>query len=410
MFRLIRVPAGLDNFFQSLERCFHWNHFSYFRLLVVTIACMWGRRHVANLDRYLEAPAHRTRLNNFCLVERWDPEAALRQKAQEWLRALHPQRGETLYRLIDASKKATRGQHMDAVAKMTAPTTDAYIRGHQYVCGILVFRQQVIPWGIRLDVKQAHCGAVGVPFRKTTALAAQLIRECKAPTSVKVMVLFDAYDLCPTGVKACREQHLHCASTRKSHRRLFKHGWPRTAGRYGRNLCRRHRTTPLVLVKPQGEVRYRYRDAGWLPVSNLGVLPVVFSCKGAARKVLGLVTDAPEVSAAGLIQADDRRWAIEHWLKDTKPLRGLGHDQNRPDRAAVIHRHLVCFASALLTHRRIARDGAQGQRTRKQAADLSTAAAQDQLRGVLWEDLLAYLKEQGSEKSILAELERLRVA
>ena len=29
MFRIIRVPAGLDNFFQSLERCFQWNHFSY---------------------------------------------------------------------------------------------------------------------------------------------------------------------------------------------------------------------------------------------------------------------------------------------------------------------------------------------------------------------------------------------
>jgi len=410
MFRIIRVPAGLDNFFQSLERCFHWNHFSYFHLLVVTIACMWGRRNVANLYRYLEAPSHRTRFNNFFLVERWDPEATLRQKAQELLRALHPQQGETLYLLIDDTKKAKRGQHMDAVAKMKDPTTDAYIRGHQYVCGILVFRQQVIPWGIRLYVKKAHCGAVGVPFRKTTELAAQLIREFKAPAGIKVMVLFDAYYLCHTVVKACREQHFHFASTLKSNRSLFKHGWKLKAGRYGRNLCRRHRTTPLVLVKPHGEARYRYLDAGWLQVSNLGVLHVVFSRKGAARKVLGLVTDAPELSAAGLIQVYDRRWEIEQWLKDTKQLLGLGHYQNRPYRAAVIHRHLVCFASALLTHLRIERGGAQGQRTRKKAADLSTAAAQDQLRGVLWEDLMAYLKEQYPEKSILAELERLRVA
>jgi len=72
MFRIIRVPAGLDNFFQSLEQCFHWNHFSYFRLLVVTIAFMWGRRNVANLYRYLEAPSHRTRVNNstFAVPER----------------------------------------------------------------------------------------------------------------------------------------------------------------------------------------------------------------------------------------------------------------------------------------------------------------------------------------------------
>jgi SRSO17 transposase len=410
MFRIIRVPPSLDKFFRPLQGHFHWNHHTYFRLLVVTIAFMWGRRNVSNLYRYLDAPFHRTRFNNFFLVERWDPEAALRQKAQELLRALHPQRGETLYLLIDDSKQAKRGQHMDAVAKMKDPTSDAYIQGHQYVCGILVFRQQVIPWGIRLYVKKAHCGAVGVPFRKTTELAAQLIRELQAPASVKVMVLFDAYYLCHTVVKACREKHFHFASTLKSNRSLFKQGWKLKAGRYGRNLFRRRRTATLVLVKPYGEVRYRYLDAGWLQVSKLGGLHVVFSRKGAARKILGLVTDDPEVSAAGLIQAYDRRWEIEQFFKDSKQLLGLGHYQNRPYRAAVIHLHLVCFAYALLTHLRIARIGAQGQRTRDKAANLSTATAQDQLRGLLWEDLVTYLKEQCHEKSALAELERLRVA
>jgi hypothetical protein len=58
----------------------------------------------------------------------------------------------------------------------------------------------------------------------------------------------------------------------------------------------------------------------------------------------------------------------------------------------------------------VERNGAQGQRIRKKAADLSTAAAQDQLREVLWENLMVYLKEQCHEQSILAELERLRVA
>jgi hypothetical protein len=101
---------------------------------------------------------------------------------------------------------------------------------------------------------------------------------------------------------------------------------------------------------------------------------------------------------------------MEQWLKDTKQLLGLGHYQNRPYRAAVIHLHLVCFAYALLTHLRMARLGAQGRWTRDKTANLSTATAQDQLRGLIWEDLVAYLKEQCQEKSVLAELERLRVA
>jgi SRSO17 transposase len=231
MFRIIRVPAALDNFFQPLERRFHWNHFTYFRLLVVTIAVMWGRRNVAHLYRYLDAEHHRTRFNNFFVVERWAPEAALRQKAEELLRALRPGQGETLYVIIDDAKTAKRGKAMDAIAKMKDPTTEASIRGHQYVCAILVCCDDVIPWGIRLYVKQAHCPALGLPFRKTTELAAQLIQECKVPTGVKRVVLCDAYYLGPTVVKAGREQGFHFASTLKSNRSLFKLGWKLTAGR-----------------------------------------------------------------------------------------------------------------------------------------------------------------------------------
>ncbi len=84
MFRLVRVPAPLDKFFRTLRPRFDWDHFDYFRLLVLVMAFAWGRRNVANLYRYLDAPHHRTRFNNFFLVQRWDPEAALRQKARDW--------------------------------------------------------------------------------------------------------------------------------------------------------------------------------------------------------------------------------------------------------------------------------------------------------------------------------------
>jgi hypothetical protein len=76
----------------------------------------------------------------------------------------------------------------------------------------------------------------------------------------------------------------------------------------------------------------------------------------------------------------------------------------------VTHLRLVCVAYALLTHRRLERHGAQGQRTRHKAADLSIAAAQDHLQHLLWEDLIIYLKETRPGQSVIKELERLRVA
>jgi SRSO17 transposase len=410
MCRILRVPPSLDKCFQPLQGHFHWDQFADFRLVVLTIACMWGRRNVANLHRYLDTEHHRTRVNNFLLVERWDPDVALGQQAQALLRSLRPKTGETIYVVLDDSKKAKRGTTMDAVAKMQDSTTDAYIRGHQDVCAILVCRDHVIPFGIRLSVKQAYCPALGLPFRKTTALAAQLIREFKAPPGVKVVVLCDAYYRCPTVVKACREQHFHFASTLQSHRSLFKQAWKLKAGRYGRNLFRRRRTHTLALSKPHGPVHDRFVDAGWLQVSTLGPLHVVFSRKGTAKMILGLVTDAPTLAAPDIIRTYEKRWTIAQWIQDTKPRLGLGHYQNRSYWAAVTHLHLVCFAYALLTHLRIERHGAQGRRTRATAADLSTAMAQDQLRGLLWGDLIIYLKEKRHSPSVIEELERLRVA
>ena len=54
--------------------------------------------------------------------------------------------------------------------------------------------------------------------------------------------------------------------------------------------------TPSSLAKPQGAVRYRFVDAGWLAGQPTRPLHVVFSRKGTARKILGLVTDAPALS------------------------------------------------------------------------------------------------------------------
>jgi hypothetical protein len=175
------------------------------------------------------------------------------------------------------------------------------------------------------------------------------------------MVLCDASSLCHTVVQACQEKHVHCASTLKNKRRLFKQGWQLKAGRYGKHVFRRRRTQPCMLAQPQGVVCARVVDAGGLEVSKLGQRRGVCSRQGSTRQILGLVTDAPALSGAGLIRRDATRWAVEPFCKDRKLLLGLGHDQNRPDRAAVTHLHLVCFASALLTHLRLERHGAQGQ-------------------------------------------------
>jgi hypothetical protein len=99
-------------------------------LLVLVMACAGGRRHVATLYRSRDPMHHRTRVNNVFLVARWDPEAALRQTAQDLLRSRRPRPGATLDRIIADAKPAKRGRSMEAVGTRKNPTTEASSHGH----------------------------------------------------------------------------------------------------------------------------------------------------------------------------------------------------------------------------------------------------------------------------------------
>ena len=410
MFKIVRFPSKLKSFFDSLQNQFHFNHFEYFQTLVLLIVFAWGRRNISNLYRHLDRQhqSHRSRFNNFLNLGRWNPPIALHMKAYELLGNLPAAQGEVIELIIDDSKKQKRGKTMEAVGWIRDPLTGRNIRGHQYVTATLRFRGYTIPFGIRLYVKKEDCPALALEFKKTTQLAAELIGEFEPPEGLHVRVLFDSYYLCPVVVKSCRKKGFRFVSTLKSNRNLYKNGRKLKAGGYGSRLIRHRRKKTYRMHKTRGDVTYTYVDAGWLEVSDLGQLHVVFSRKNGEPKALGLVTDDPKLSPRQMIQAYDDRWSIEVFFKDSKQLLGLGQYQNVSYEAAVTHLHLVCFAYALLTHVAIRREGAQGKR--KAAVHLSSSELQNEVRRIVWEDLTIYLKQFSSGTQIIKELERLLIA
>jgi len=417
MFKIVRFPSKLKSFFDSLQNQFHFNHFQYFQTLVLLIAFSWGRRNISNLYRHLDSQhqSHRSRFNNFLNLSRWNPPAVLQMKAYELLGNLNPAKGEVIELIIDDSKKQKRGKAMEAVSWIRDPLTGRSIRGHQYVTAAIRFRGHTIPFGIRLYVKKEDCPALAVEFKKTTQLAAELIGEFEPPEGLQVQVLFDSYYLCPVVVKSCRKKGFRFVSTLKSNRNLYKNGRKLRVGSYGSCLLRHRRKKTYHINKTKGYVKYTYVDAGWLEVSNLGKLHVMFSRKSGEQKALGLVTDDPELSAKRMIQTYDDRWSIEVFFKDSKQLLGLGQYQNVSYEAAVplgiltiTHLHLVCLAYALLTHVAISREGAKGKR--KAAVHLSSSELQNEVRRIVWDDLTDYLKQFSSGIQIIKELERLLIA
>ena len=410
MFKIVRFPKKLESFFDSMPNEFHWDHFQYFRMLVLLIAVSWGRRNISVLYRHLDSrhQPHRSRFNNFLSVGRWEPALVLQMKASELLDALKPRKGETIEFILDDSKKQKRGKTMEAVSWIHDPLSGRSIRGHQYVTATLRFRGHTIPFGIRLYIKKEDCRSLNRKFKKTTEMAAELIGEFKPPAGINVRVLFDSYYFCPVVVKTCRKMGFRFVSTLKSNRNLFKNGRKLKTGGYGSRLLRRGPKKTYSIRKTKGCVKYTYVDAGWLHVSDLGKLHVIFSQKNRDPKALGLVTDDPKLSAGQMIKTYDDRWSIEVFFKDGKQLLGLGQYQNVSYEAAVTHLHLVCFAYALLTHIAIQREGAKGKR--KSHAKLSTADLQNEARRIVWDDLTDHLKQFSSGTQIVKELERLLIA
>ncbi len=410
MFKIVRIPQKLKSFFDPLQNQFHFNHFQYFQTLVLSIAFCWGRRNITTLYRHLDSrnQHHRSRFNNFLSVSRCDYSSILQMKAYQLLSILKPQKGETIELLIDDSKNQKCGKIMEAVGWIRDSFTGRNIRGHQYVTAVIRFRGHIIPFGIRLYVKKEDCRKLGVKFKKTTQLAAELISEFHPPQRVDVHILFDSYYMCPVVVKSCRKSGFHFVSTLKSNRNLFKDGRKLKAGNYSKNTFRSQNKGKFAIRKSKGLVKYIYVDAGWLIVSNLGKLHVIFSHRAVEHRILGLVTDDPKLSACQIIRTYDDRWSIEVFFKDGKQLLGLGQYQNVSLEAAVTHLHLVCFAYALLTHVAITREGAQAKSRTK--AKPSTSDLQNELRRIVWDDLTEYLKGFCSGTEIVKELEKLLIA
>ena len=168
MFKVVRFPKKLESFFTPLENQFHWDHFHYFRIIVLLMVFAWGRRNVSVLYRHLDdrSQPHRSRFNNFLSVGRCDYAVLLQLKAQEMLNLLKPKKGDTIELILDDSKKHKRGKVMEAVGWIRDPLTGKNIRGHQFVTAVLRLHGHVIPWGIQLYIKKQDCRSLGVSSKR----------------------------------------------------------------------------------------------------------------------------------------------------------------------------------------------------------------------------------------------------
>lgn len=189
---------------------------------------------MTRLAHVIAAGPHRSHLNELVTSSPWPAQAVVQERAKGQLASLKLQPGDRVRLRLDDTRKPKRGKKLPGVAKDFAHLLHAYRWGHTYVVCLIEVNGQIIPWGMRLDLKKAWCPKGGQPFTKLTELAAEVIQAVASaeliPQGVEGVVLVESSSLCRTVVQAIPEGWFF-VSRLTGNRHLTVAGQKRKAGR-----------------------------------------------------------------------------------------------------------------------------------------------------------------------------------
>jgi SRSO17 transposase len=402
-----RIPTLFRSFFQPRRRHFRKQAWPHFYGLVLAIA-MATEHTVERLNALLRLHTHRTNDGEFLWRSEWDESWVLREIALDTLKRLR-RKGEPIYFILDDTQTLKRAKKMDAVGKLYHHATGKYGTGHTILKACLYYRGVTIPWGSWLYVKKEHASKLKRPFTKLTELAAEAVRQANLPEAWKVTVLFDAYYLCPTVVRAVLARGWDYIGVGKSNRRFQVGRESHRLSRYGPNVLRRSgQWTRITGLQKTHAYRVAER-VGHL--KKLGEVKVVFSRRRGDRKPIALVTNDLSRPARKVVADYLRRWSVELLIKDEKQHLGLGAYRVLRYRAVVRHLHLVDAAYACLTHLGLKAQREQGQDHAKNVLRLPPIRQlKADLQRTVWREAVNDVVKVSHERPVLRRLEKLLVA
>jgi SRSO17 transposase len=408
MITIGRIPAKLQSFFKPVKRQVCRHVYGYFWPLVLAICISHGST-IDRLVKLLRNSTHRTNHGEFLWRSVWDESLVMQQIALDLLRSLFTRKDDSLFFIIDDTQTLKHAKKMQGVGKLLHHATGKYGTGHTILKICLYYRGVTIPWASLLYIKKEHAGALNIPFRKLTELAADAIKQAAIPENFKVTVLFDAFYLCPNVVNACKQRKWHYISVGKSNRWFTVGSVKRKLAGYGKNVLR----NSGIWCRIAGLRKTRkYRLAERIGTLNkLGTVKIVFSRRKGENKHIAIVTDNLNASMKTIVACYMKRWSVEMLIKDQKQHLGLGDYRVLRYQAVVRHLHLVDCAYACLTHVGIKAYRAQGHNKSKKVLQLEPVSKlKDRVHQMLWQDSLKDVIKYSHEKPVIRRLEKLLAA
>lgn len=392
MKRIVRIPKMLDLFFNPFRPFFNVRSFEHFKVFCALMAMSSDSKTVNRLCSMLAFGPNRTKRNDFLIQSPWDEQQVLKHTAMDQLRQLY-RPGEPVFLIIDDSKKAKRGKHVEAVLKVFDPAAKRFITGHQFVTATLYYRGVTIPFAIRLYLNRKTARALKRPFKKLTALAVDILEALQLPEDfkTKVYVLVDSFYFTQTILKAAKIKDYFMIGALKKNRNLLIRGRKSKLGLYMHNLFKRETQQTTTVQTQKGKRRYHYVSNTYTVSRVPDPLKIVFSKRGKQHKILAIGCTDLKLAASSIILYYTFRWSIEVWFKQAKQHLGLGALHRIWWEGVVKHLHLSACAFSLLTHLALASE--KGKSKILHAAS-SVLPARFELRDLFFQDAIDYFIEK----------------
>ena len=354
------APRFVQAFFRPVRSRLTKPQFHHLWALVLGMLLNLRRSKLVHLAGTLPGHTHRTAHGVFLSRSDWDAAGLLDTEVDHLLRRMKPRRGETIYLIIDDTRIPKRGKKMFGVNKIWDHKQQRFVHGHIVVTAAILFRGVTLPWRLTLWLPKRWAGR---SYRKSTEIAAEMIRAFNPPKGLKVRVLFDAFYLSPLVTKACETRGFTWFSVAAKNRTITRTwGVSQKIGDLGPGL-----------LKYRGKRVHMRRARGWAKMriaavdgrlARTGDVRLVFSKRprSAWKTMVAFATNETKLPARAIVSIYEKRWAIEVLFKELRGDLGLGDYQVLSKDAIQRHLHLCGLAHLMLTHHSMDTVGAQARK------------------------------------------------
>jgi hypothetical protein len=403
-----RRPQFLQAFFAPFRRSVSKPQFTHLWSLLLAWVANAGRSAVLHLAARVPDGLHRTSHGRFLTCADWDGATLLNQAVQRQLRAMKPRRHEVLYLILDDHRIPKRARKMDGISKIWDHKDQRFVHGHIVVTAAILFRGVIWPWRFELWLPKGRAGRC---YRKSTQIAAAMIRDFAPPKGLKVRVLFDAFYLCPTVTQACCERGFSWFSVASRNRSLVRsRGRSQKIGDLGPGVLK-HRGKNVRMPRSRGTAKLRIADVDG-DLARIGRVRLVFSKRPRDRwkNLVAFATNETRLDARTIVSIYERRWRIEVLFKELEGDLGLGDYQVLAHRGIVHHLHLCGLVHVMLTHHGMEAVGAQARKANTEVVLPSLSCRLETLRADIRRDQLARILKRDRHAKLPRRIKTLLLA